>query len=81
MSEIPLNHSTELTPSDTVNSSPGLVFMACCTTAGNVSLVLGAGTTVVIRIEVGTSFMEFAVKRVNLSGTTAIGTYYNLRIN
>lgn len=49
-----------------------------CTVAGNVSLKLGDGSTLVITTPVGWYILPLQVIEVNASGTTATATYTDL---
>lgn len=58
---------------------PGSLFAITCTVAGNVAVVLADDSaSFIVVAEIGQSFLPFAVKRVNSSGTTATATYANL---
>jgi len=53
--------------------------LANCTVAGNVSLTLLDGSTVVWAVPTGATLLRVAATAVNTSGTTATCTYYNLK--
>lgn len=80
MSEQPFRTTVQLTAndSDAVAYAPGVYFCVNCTVAGDVSVDMAGGGTVVFRFELGQSFLRLAVSRVNVTGTTATATYYNL---
>lgn len=72
-------NSVVLVPSDTVNVSPREYFCIKCTVSGDVSVLLEAGTTHIIPVEAdNVYYLPLAVKRVNVTGTTATATYENL---
>jgi hypothetical protein len=52
--------------------------MITATVAGNVSMLLSGGSTVVGAVPVGTTIWNLEVIEINTSGTTATATYYQL---
>ena len=50
-----------------------------CTAAGNVSLTYADGSTDVIPVNVGLSYIAGAITTVNSVGTTATATYANMK--
>ncbi|MGL5733298.1 MAG: hypothetical protein ACRCYS_00410 [Beijerinckiaceae bacterium] len=56
----------------------GVMFAANLTVAGNVSVTFRDGSTMVMTLPIGYSEFDYEIRRVNVAGTTATGTYYNL---
>lgn len=46
-----------------------------CTVAGNVSVVLEDGSTLVYPVPVGATILPLAINKLNSAGTTATATY------
>lgn len=66
------SQSAAVTPSDTVDIGPGYIADAIFfPSAGNAVLVLQDNTTITLTSVAANSIYEFAVKRVNATGTTA----------
>ncbi len=80
ISERALRDERQLTPSDNASAdvNPGRALEINCTVAGNVSMVLGSGKTIVRPVNVGLSRLSYEVRRINVTGTTATATYFNM---
>jgi len=63
--------SVTVTPSDATVFTETLALGVACTVAGNVSVVLVGGTTLVVPVAVGWVVLPLAVKQVLSTGTTA----------
>jgi hypothetical protein len=70
-----------LTPSDSAadNVAPGRQFAVVCTGPGNVRVVYPDASTHTFPVVVGYSRFPDAVVRVSSTGTTAAGTFSNLK--
>lgn len=79
---VPINNAEALTQtdSDTGAATPSEWFLASCSVSGNVSVDLAGGATIVLYCHAGCSFFRASVVRVNNTGTTATGNYYNLKV-
>jgi len=62
-----------VTPSDTVNIDESDFYALTCTTAGAASILTSTGKTVVVSLAVGVLLRGIGFKRVNSTGTTALG--------
>lgn len=74
---LPAQGRAVLTPHASANIVPGRWFVAVCTVAGNVSVVFADNTTAIYPIAIGLTNLPLAIKRVNVTGTTATATYEN----
>lgn len=61
-----------------VAAAAGRVILINASVAGNVSLLLADGSTLVVPVNAGLTLLPFKVTQVNSGGTTATATYTNL---
>jgi hypothetical protein len=59
--------------------APGRGIGVVATVAGNVSILMADGSTIVVPVATGWTRFEFSAQSVNTSGTTATATYYSLK--
>ena len=74
--EILFNFGVAVTPSDTAlldTASNEIFYGLTCTGAGNASLLMANGQTVIVSLAVGTMLRGMGFRRVNATGTTATG--------
>lgn len=78
---IPINGADQLTPTDDAGTVaiPKEWFLASCSAAGNVVVILASGDEVTFYCQPGLTHLRYAVIRVKSTGTTATGNYYNLK--
>lgn len=58
-------------------ASPGRVFVANCTVAGDVRVILRDGSAHVITLATGYATFPYSVQQFTTTGTTATATYAN----
>jgi len=81
-SSAPIQGAALAIVSNTSVGLPGRLFAFNCTTAGNLSLLLADDSTFIRPVQVGYYELPYAVKRVNITGTTAAASgpaWTNLR--
>ena len=71
-----VSSDSALATGDTI---PGQAIGVNCTVAGNVKARLGDGSAITFQVVIGFLVLPWRVSQIFTTGTTAVGTIYNLR--